>query len=257
MRHSNSDYAQRANILRKLGYKVSYKGNAKAFQGSHFKAAVTRLWEDKAVFYATNPEPNRLDFHKWSKKYPRKIFEPLLAPDQTYPGGFYIQRPPGTGRGEYKLTREGTDSIRIRDKQGRSDDVIIRLDLNAVLLDAKKHLTERLKGKKRPRQLMLNVNGFGAGTEKFEDLIQFELYLNDKLIPDLEAAKFNFHKWGKRVFGLSLIYTPEGRKKAEGEGKEYGESESIFSSASRRVYGRKRFYNRSVAKKRTGKRKGK
>lgn len=249
-----STYTKRAAILRKLGYKVTYRGNRKSTPGQH--AAVTNLWNDKAVFYATNPDPNNLDFHKWGKKYRRKDYEGVLAPDQIYPDGFYIQRPGSVGRGKYTLTKDG-DGIRLR-ASGLADDLIIRLDLPDFLKRQHKALEAKLKGLKRPRQFLLNVNGFDTGAEKFSDLEQFNRYLNENLIPDLHASGFDFGKWGRRVFGLKLVYTPKGRKKAPEEGTDFDfKTGSIFSGRGKKVYGKKRFYKRSENKQRKERRKGK
>lgn len=255
---SRATYIKRAKILKKLGYEISYKANSRAGVSGPKKAAITRLWFDKAFYYATNPDKNRFEFKRFRSTSAKREWEAYASENQIFPGGVFIQRPKGVAKGKYKLRRKknGTLEITTSDKR-RIKDIIVRLDMSAVAADSKAALEKALKNQKRPRQFLLSVNGIDSEKQSFTDLESFNRYLEDELIPELTAASFNFRKWGKRVFGLRLRYSQKGEEKAEGEGQTFNfKTGGIFDRASKKVYGRRKFEARAQFKVKKGRRKG-
>jgi hypothetical protein len=250
---SNSEYTRRANLLRKVGYKLGWKGNDASTHSKGAKAAITKYWENKGVFYLANPEKNRLEFKRFRSPSSRRKWAELAADEQVFPGGVFVQRPKGFEKGEWTI-KLGKKGLYI--KSGNVRDIVLKLDMVDVARDPKKALEKTLKGHKRPADFMLTSNGFDRAAGVFSDLEMFNRYLEESLIPDLEEKDFDFEEYGKRVFGLRLIYTPKGRKKKKGEGKTFDfDTGGIFDESSKRVYGIKKFLGVRVP--RGGKRKRK
>jgi hypothetical protein len=254
-RSEKSLYIERANKLRSLGFEVGYKGNRRA--SPQQKSAVTRLWQKNAIFYATNPDKNRLTFVRYTSKTTRKKVAQHVGPAQIFPKGFFLQRPPGVEKKDFKWEIQRDGSLVVGTKDGRVRDVVVPLDMIEVAKDPAEGLKQALAGRKRPEQLLLTVNGYDSEKRKFDDLNQFNLYLEETLIPRLEDAEFDFEKYGKEIFGVHLVYPPKGSKRKRG-GKEKVfdfKTGGIFSE-SRVLYGAKKFKPRKEWVLKKGKRKG-
>lgn len=247
-------YAKRARELRGYGFNLSLRGNKNPT--SQEKSSVSRAW-NRVVFYVGGRGANekRLDFHRFRGSASEKKWRSNIARERITPGGFFVQRPKGVKKGQYKISihKEGGVKIKVRGK--KVNDIEILLDMIGVARDPRAELQRVLKGHKRPREFLLTVNGYDAS--RFEDLEQFNRYLETDLIPHLERAEFNFEKWGATVFGLRLVYSGKGDKKTGGEGKAFDfESGGIFDESSKRVYGRKKYTDRKKWSIKKGKRKG-
>jgi len=251
---SKATYTDRANKLRKLGYEVTYKGNK--VPTAQQKSAVTKLWFDKA-FYYHGDKASQMEFRVWRGAKQRASFEGLLSEDQVFKRGYFLQRPKGIKKGDYRIRVKGK-AIEITTRDGRKvRDSVVRLDMVGLLRDSKAELQRVLKGRKRPRQIQLTVNGWDRDNAPINNLEDFNKYLEFDLLPKLTAAKFNFEKYGQRVFGLKMIYSTKGQKHAKNEGKIFDfKTGSIFDASSKVVYGKRKSEDRSHTIK-TGKRKGK
>lgn len=260
-------YLARARKLRGLGYQVAYSPARKGTKTAGHKAAVSRLWNDRAVFYATDPDKHNLEFHRFRSAKAKREWRGFVADEQVFPGGFFFQRPAGVEKGKFKIRRNAATkgkraSVTVTTSDRRKiRDVIVMLDMKKLADDSELELANTLAQLERPAEMLLTVNGFDADTNRFEDLESFNRYLSDDddgLIRRLKKAKFNFKKWGKKVFGVRLVYTPKGRKKKEGEGQIFDfKTGGIFSAKSKKVYGKRKFENREKFLERKGKRKGK
>lgn len=127
----------------------------------------------------------------------------------------------------------------------------MRLDMLKLSRDTKTYLESLLRKKRRPAQFIITINGFDAG-DAHETLEEFNRYLEGELLPRLNDAEFDFKKWGKKVFGLKMVYN--GGKGGKPMDFETG---SIFEEDSKRVYGKKKYLNRKFYTKKKGNQKGK
>lgn len=260
---NQKSYAQKAAKLRSLGYNIGYRPGRIAFRGPHYKAAVSRLYSH-AQLYTEGKSKERHDFHRFRSAKSKRKWKKALSSDQVFPCGFFWQRPKGVSKKQYKLRlkKNGVVDIKVTVK-GKEvvHDTAVLLDMVEVAKDSRKELEDKLSGLKRPKQLLLTVNGHDAGKQSFGDLEAFNRYLNDEnegLLVQLNNSGFDFENWGHKVFGVHMVYSVEGEEKSEGEGKVFDfESGSIFDANSKRVYGRKKYLNRKQYTKRKGKRKGK
>ncbi len=256
-RESKSSYSQKAHKLRTLGFNLGFKANRNATSNRYYKAAVGKAW-NRARFYVINAEENRIEFKRFRSAKGKRVWKGALSNEQIMPGGAFIQRPKGVEKGKYKIKveRDGSIEITTSDRR-RIRDVILRLDMREIAKDSRRELERVLSARKRPSQILLTVNGFDAETQSFADLESFNRYLEEELIPELHDARFNFKKYGKKVFGLKLVYSGKGRRKAKGEGKIFDfEKGGIFDESDKRVYGRKRYRNRKNYVRKKGKREG-
>lgn len=251
---SNADYAKKARKLRTFGFHTSY---SKANNSPQFKSAVTRAWS-RSAFYVVNAEKNRIEFKKFGKGVSRNNVSDYVSPEQIAPGGFWIQRPKGVEKGQWKFKpqKDGTVKIYTKGSKAKVNDILLRLDVTELAIDSKAEFERLLEGKKRPRQILLTVNGFEAG-QSHENLERFNRYVEEELIPHLQEAEFDFDAWGDKIFGMRLVYSSKGEKKAEHEGEQFDFSTgSIFEADSKKVYGKRKFAKRKKYIVKKGKRKG-
>lgn len=253
---SKSEYTKRARKLRTLGFNLKWNPNNRNLSGPHYKASVNKAWH-RAVYYAVNTEKNRLEFKRFRTKKARLAWKGHVADETIMPGGVFIQRPRGVKKGTLKVRLGRTGSLIITDGRKGIRDISIKLDISAIAIDPRKALERALSNHKRPRELMLTANGFDRTAGVFSDLEQFNRYLEEELVPRLDLAEFNYEKYGKKVFGVRLIYSPKGGKLAPGEGKTFDfKKGSIFDESTKRVYGRKSAKGRKRFVTKKGKRKG-
>lgn len=250
-------YAEKARKLRSLGYNINYNGNKKAKSTGAYKSAISRYW-GKASFYVIRQEKHRQEFHRFRSPKSKREWSRLAPPDTVFPSGVFIQRPKGLKKGQYKVRKNKKGELVFTSKgKTKIKDLVVPLNVTELAVDPKLELEKTLKGKTRPRQLALTVNGFDSEKQQFDDLEAFNRYVENEFIPRLQAAEFDFATWGDKIFGLHLIYSQPGEEKADGEGTRYNFNRGgIFDVASKRVYGTKKFSNRKKYTKKKGKRKG-
>jgi hypothetical protein len=247
-----------------LGYNIGYNSGRKEKSTGPYKAAVSRLYF-RVALYTRGKSKGNYDFHGFRSTKAKREWKAALPSDTIFPGGFYFQRPKGVSKKNYrvKLLKGGRVSIKVNDKR-KIHDISVLLDATKLADDSKIQLEEKLSGLKRGKQLLLTVNGHEVhkGTyEGFNDLESFNRYINEEtsgLIAQLNDSEFDFKKWGKKIFGVKIVYSQAGEKPGPGEGEVFDFKDgSIFDHYSKRVYGRKKYLNRKQYTKRKGRRKGK
>jgi len=238
---SNHDYIKRSKTLRKFGFKLSFRGNRKSSPSQ--LAAVTKAWNN-VRYYTVHAKRNRSEFVRFKNQADRKSWEAYVSKSRIMPGGVFLQRPEEMEKGKWKVKRQSDGTLLETSKKLKA--VIIPLDARKLAKNPQKHLGEKMKGKQRPRDYLLTVNGWTkkfSDARRFKSLDEFNRYWENTLLPNLKAAGFNFKKYGKETFALRLVYTPKGKKKGKGEGKLVENQLELFSP-NRKLYGRKTFTNR-------------
>jgi hypothetical protein len=104
---------------------------------------------------------------------------------------------------------DGSLSIKIR---GKVDDIILPLNTKLILKDPKAAMREALKGRKRPRQVVLMVNGFASGESGDStggspySMKAFFDYIHDELIPFLRRRRKMSYAMIEKIFNVKLVY---------------------------------------------------
>ena len=248
---SRHEYFKRKNKLVKFGFNLSFGRGSDDTR--YTRAAISRAW-NRSIYYIAHPQRNRTEFIRFRSRRGRKSWGVYVPKARIMPGGVFLQRPANVEKGDWKVRRNRDGTLSELSKKGKIRDLIVRLDATKFALNPSEHLLEKLKGRKRPKQFILTVNGWDSVSQgAFNDLKSLNRYVETSLVPRLHNAQFNFEKYGKEVFGVKLVYTMGG-KKAPGEGKPI--KENIFHEFDKRIYGRKKFINRQTWQLKTGKKKG-
>lgn len=142
MSAKKSDYAKRAKLLRKYGYKVAFKTGGSPQQ----KSAVTRSWRKIKNYVEGSKQQFR--FFAADTKKTRKI-RGVLSPIQITPKGFFFRVP--NGAKSYKLDLDGRD-VKVIAKGMRGGirrETYVKLNAVEVAKDPAAAVRKALKGKLR------------------------------------------------------------------------------------------------------------
>lgn len=152
-------YTERARILRKAGFNLSYKGNKKS--SPQQKAAVSRAYYRISTY--VKPEHN-FTFRRANSSRLRKL-RGTLSDQQITPSGFFVQIPRGVPKNKFRVSVSTKGEVSIK-TPGRRD-VILKLNPKRLARDPLKEITQTL-GKKKPRFTKLQVNGYEVKGEGFK-----------------------------------------------------------------------------------------
>jgi len=209
-------YTEAANFLRRMGYKITYKGNdRKTFNQ---RGIVRRLYERKKSFI------HHADFNKKSKDRDfgggeldfafvklsakkRKLAKKygLFSSEQFTPNGVFIEKAANVPRKNivFKFTKDGLvrryKGLPTGTETSLLSSLIVRIDAVKLAIDPKGAFDKAI-GQKDYDSLLLLVNGFRFKSGVYVDKNLFTKYLDENLLPNWIKRNEHRHKSDEEMF---------------------------------------------------------